>query len=129
MKIITWNVRGMRCRDRTAIIGKYLHSWKADIVLIQETHLHSLSGEISRSFDRFAFDGHVMIPSVGRGGGHLILWRLGAFDLIDSVIGRHSITVLLKRLSDNLVFLVSAVYGPKHISDQELMWIELQDAR
>mgnify|MGYP003565974201 CR=1 FL=1 len=44
MRVLTWNVRGLRNKVRRASLIRYLTEWEIDCALIQETHLEEESG-------------------------------------------------------------------------------------
>lgn len=43
MKIVSWNVHGLGCRLKRAVVKDILHSFRSDVGLIQETKLSLVS--------------------------------------------------------------------------------------
>ena len=49
LKILSWNIRGLNEKEKQLKVCNFLHSWKADIVCLQETKLEWVTRELVRS--------------------------------------------------------------------------------
>lgn len=42
MKLVSWNVRGLGCHIKRAVVKDFMQTYKVDIGLLQETKLNSV---------------------------------------------------------------------------------------
>jgi exonuclease III len=71
--IVSWNVRGLNDGAKRMQVRNLLHSWKADIVCLQETKLPEVSKALIRSLWRGRYVDWVCLESVGASGGIILM--------------------------------------------------------
>jgi len=74
VKIISWNVRGLNCRDKRRIINSVFQEWKADVICLQETKLEGENGEAIRQVWGSRGVKYAQLEASGTRGGILMLW-------------------------------------------------------
>ncbi len=72
--IISWNVRGLNDGSKRLQVRNLLHSWKADIVCLQETKLAGVTPALIRSLWRGKIVDWVCLDAIGASGGIILLW-------------------------------------------------------
>lgn len=129
MRVLSWNVRGLRNPERRSIISRYCLQWKPDVLFFQETLLEDVDSTKWEYFSRIQFVDFFFVPSMGRSRGQIISWRKDRFSMMDTFVGVHSASVVLRRRYYKMLFLFSTVYGPLNRSDLQQLWVDLSNAR
>lgn len=81
MKIVSWNIRGLKNKEKGSLLGKVVNNTHADMIMIQETMVNVVKRPVlNRVWPHEPFDG-IQIPSVGRSGGLIAMWKLSSFSL------------------------------------------------
>lgn len=128
MKVLSWNVRGLGSPIKKAIVKEVIRGSKADIVLLQETKLSSMSNSTikdvcgSASFDWVCRD-------VCSAGGILVFCNRRAFVIKKNWVGVFSVTARVQDLATNSTRIVSSVYGPNDKGRRVELWSELDSVR
>lgn len=129
MKVLTWNVRGLGEAMRRQTLGRYLNTWGADVVLLEETKLEDCDDSLWGQIGGTRLNGHVTLGSIGRSGGCIIGWRQDTVEILTSWTNRYSITVHARWRSDGRQYLITGVYGPLNAGCRPAFWEELQITR
>lgn len=99
------------------------------MALIKETHLDAMPSRLWNIMQGYGFKDFSMLPSSGRGGGQLIIWKEEQFKFRDASIGLFSISCLLISQAEKSPFLITTVYGPSAVAAQGRLWSETKEAR
>lgn len=79
MKIVSLNVRGLGGRVKRRELRKFVKRENLDLMCIQETKMEVISPEICSSLWDYTDFGWNYLPSIGRAGGILCVWRNKSF--------------------------------------------------
>lgn len=124
MKIVSFNVRGLGGRVKKRELKKLVNREKLDMMCIQETKLENISQRTCRAIwagDDFEW---CFLPSAGRSGGILCLWRDNSFQLRQSFIGTNFIG-LIGRWGNDFECAILFVYSPCDGAGKRRMWVEI----
>lgn len=128
LNIISLNVSGLGGADRRASAKDSYSREKADLMVLQETKLHSfgwkealeVGGKRNRSF--------VHKEAVNSSGGILIAWDKEAIEVMDSRIDSFVVSIICKSVADPFSWTLLGVYGPNLSSLNHKLWEELESA-
>ena len=123
--IISWNVRGLNDGSKRLQVRNLLHSWKADIVCLQETKLAGVTPALIRSLWRGKFVDWVCLDAIGASGGIILLWDNRAVEKVEEAVGSFSISCKFREVSSGFEWAFSSVYGPNRREERRLLWEEL----
>uniref|UniRef100_A0A803JMS9 exodeoxyribonuclease III n=1 Tax=Xenopus tropicalis TaxID=8364 RepID=A0A803JMS9_XENTR len=110
LKLVSWNVRGMNDKVKRAIILDHLKKLKADIMLLQETHL---VGQRVRSLNRSWLGPvfHAEYSTYSRGVA--ILFRKTTAPKIEKIISdRYGRYIILKITVYTKTIILANIYSP-----------------
>ena len=124
-KIITWNVRGLNEGTKRLQVRNLLHSWKADLVCLQETKLHTVNRKLIQSIWRCRHMDWLCQDSNGASGGILLMWDKRVTVKIEEAVGMHSVSCKFREVASGFEWAFSGVYGPSSGADRGRLWEEL----
>ena len=124
MKIATWNVRGLGCDKKKALIFQSLAENKPDIVCFQETKLDTICPLLAASFLPRNLRNFSFQPSLGSAGGLLTAWSNLFSATVLSSSPSH-LTTSFCSSSDNTSFSIINVYAPCDDQHRILFFDEL----
>ncbi|KAF5185023.1 hypothetical protein FRX31_025385 [Thalictrum thalictroides] len=127
-KLVTWNVRGLANDETCGAVRNLIKDVKPVIIILQET-------KISDQFDpslsllwrhpwRFEH-----IPSIGLSGGLLVAWNSDFIEVVDSLKGAFSLSLICKEIDTDFEWLLSGIYGPSKSGNRTQFFQELVDIR
>ena len=96
MKIITWNIRGSGSSEKRRIIKRLLCRVNPDLVVLQEVKKEVVDRQLIGNLWKSRFKEWLLLPSVGRAGGILVIWDVRSVRVIDSLIGEFSVSILVE---------------------------------
>ncbi|KAH1108771.1 hypothetical protein J1N35_012539 [Gossypium stocksii] len=100
MRIITWNIRGLGSAIKIEAVNRVVRLNRADVCLIQETKLESVSVELARRlWGNYYFD-FKFSTGVERFGGLLTIWDKCSFLVETNLCERRIIAVAGKWMAD-----------------------------
>jgi exonuclease III len=73
LRIISWNVRGLNCKEKRAQIRNALKMWNGEVICLQETKLEHIGRAAVRSLWGNKFADWVYLEFEGALGGILIM--------------------------------------------------------
>ena len=129
LKLLSWNVRGLNNPQKRVIAKNLLAEWKCDVVCLQETKLDSINSTGVMNLWGSPFVVWVALDANHTTGGVLSIWDRRMFEKVDCVVGRFSIFVLLKGVTNGFEWVCSEVYGPTDVSLKDALWVELNTVR
>ncbi|KAE8660741.1 hypothetical protein F3Y22_tig00116951pilonHSYRG00750 [Hibiscus syriacus] len=125
MKIISWNIRGIRKKEKSRAVATMVRNYKPGILLIQETKLEKCSQAIRRRIGGSILNSWTVVPAVGSAGGLMVLWNDKDFEVTNSHLSSRFIAVFgsFKNSCDKCVII--NVYGPSIDAEKEDFFREL----
>ena len=96
MKILTWNIRGSGSSDKRRIVKRLLCRVNPDLVVLQEVKREVADRQLIGSLWKSRFKEWLLLPSVGRAGGILIIWDVRSVRVIDSLVGEFSVSIRIE---------------------------------
>ena len=124
MKILSWNIRGSGSPTKWRAIKKVVCKLNSDLVVLQEVKRESIDRTFVASIWRSRFKEWVLLPSIGRSGGILIIWDVRSLKIKESLVGEFSVSVLVEdEVRGDWWF--TGVYGPSKKRQRKDFWDEL----
>uniref|UniRef100_A0A2N9GN59 Reverse transcriptase domain-containing protein n=1 Tax=Fagus sylvatica TaxID=28930 RepID=A0A2N9GN59_FAGSY len=111
------------------ILRNWLRKWKIDVVCLQETKLDKIDWRIIQSIWGNRFVDWVALDAVNTAGGVLLLWDKRVLELIDSAVGKFSVSCLWKGLLDGFEWVGTGLYGPTCDEIRPDFWSEVKNVR
>ena len=103
-----------------------LRNFRCDIVILQKTKMEEVNLFMAFSlWGRRSVD-WLVLPSVGRSGGIVIIWDDQALELIDSKRGTYATCGKFKSLKDDFVWGLIGVYGSNNDNLRFALFDELK---
>ena len=123
MNILVWNCRGALNPSFQSFVHNMTQTHSSAIMIITETKVNgSRAKEI---IDRLYFDGAFHANNIGYSGGLWLLWDQTQVEISILSSTEQEIHALVKDLSSNNSWLLSAIYAsPRHI-ERHLLWDNL----
>ena len=103
LKLLSWNVRGLKNPHKRDVVQSLLNEWKCDIVCFQEIKLDSTISNMVKSLWGCPIVDWVVLNAIHADGGVLLMWDRRVFVKVDYVVGRFSVSILLKGVADGYV--------------------------
>ena len=107
------------------VCKNHLKDWKCDIVCFQETKVSSTDVAFVRSLWGSPFIDLAVLDVVKTLGGVLLIWDKRVFEKLDVIAGQFFVSVLLRGVVDDFVWVCTGVYGPNDDGQQAALWDEL----
>lgn len=123
-KILSRNVKGINDVNKRLRIQSLLHSWKVDIVFLQEMKMGFINRSIILILWVCSHVGWVFLPSSGGLGGILLMWDNRVVELLEECIGHFIVACYFKNIEDGLKGAIVGVYGSNLDRDRCLLWEE-----
>ena len=90
------NLVRLEVSEDAVIIKEYLNRINPDLVMLQETKEEEMDNRRIRSLWKARFRNWVVLPSIGRAGGIIIMWDRRKTEVIDSLVGEFSVSIKIK---------------------------------
>ena len=114
MKIMSWNVRGTGSYRKRRSIKEIICKEDPDIVVLQEVKKEFVDRRFVASVWRSRFKEWLLLPSIGRSGGILMMWDTRRVKITENLIGDFSISIRIRM--DNLEeWWFSGIYGHRSL--------------
>ena len=124
MKILTWNVRGCGLYRKRRGIKEVINKEDPNLVILQEVKKSNIDRKFVASVWRSRFKEWILLPSVGRSGGILMMWDSRRVKVTDNLIGEFSVSICMKL--DNLgEWWFSGIYKPPSAASRKEFWDKL----
>ncbi|KAG2684915.1 hypothetical protein I3760_10G097900 [Carya illinoinensis] len=123
-RILSWNVREINDVNKRLRIRSLIHSWKVDIVCLQETKLCYVDKNIVRSLWGCSSVGWCYLASLGASGGVLLMWNIRVVELVEECIGNYFVGSF-KNIEDGWRWALVCVCGPNVVQERSSLWAEL----
>ena len=124
MKILSWNIRGSGSLMKKIAIKKVICKINPDLVVLQEVKRELIDRTFVASIWRSRFKEWVVLPSIDRSGGILVMWDVRTVTIKETLVGDFSVSVLVgdETRGD---WWFSGVYGPTKRRKRKDFWDEL----
>ncbi|XXG42120.1 hypothetical protein AAC387_Pa01g2463 [Persea americana] len=129
MKAISWNVQGLGNSVKWAVLKEVIRTFKADLLLLQQTKLSSMSQSIIRDLWGNSKCLLVSLDAVGTSRGILLCWNSRLYIMKDHFIGTFSVSVVLEDRANGSSWTASSVYDPTYYRLRGSFWSELDSIR
>lgn len=126
MKILSWNVRGLRLREKNGAVRRFIRKNRAEMFLIQETKRADLCASFSREILGSQDFGFFYKSVEGSSSGQLVMWNSSLFKESIREDSR-SISVKGQLISEGVEACFTNIYGPNTEVEREAFWVELDD--
>lgn len=122
MKVVSWNVRGLRDIMRRVVIKDILRRNKVRIALIQESKIAEMNDKNVREVWGIRSVQWVALDAVGSTRGILLICDTRYVKMIDSWRGDFSVSAVIEDLENNQRWLITTVYGPNLSQRRIHLW-------
>ena len=103
LRLLSQNVRGLNYPRKREVCKNLLKEWNYDIVCFQETKVSSIDAAFVRSLWGSPFIDQAVLDAVQTLGGVLPIWDKRVIEKLDVIVGKVSISVLLRGVVDDFV--------------------------
>ena len=123
MKIISWNIQGLKKTQALQEILFLQRLHKPDIMFILETLVNSAN--IERILPKTRFQHFDYVDPVNYSGGIAVLWNND--HILASILRKdqRAIHVLVHDTGNNQNVIVSGIYAPAQVRDKDHFWSQL----
>ncbi|GMI72472.1 hypothetical protein HRI_000916500 [Hibiscus trionum] len=112
LSILSWNIRGVRRKEKIRAVRKVIKKNKPKIIFLQETKLESISAKLVKAIWNDGVVKSAFSPALGSAGGLLCLWDSNFFHVTDCIVHQRFIA-LIGNMGSNLFSCgLLNVYGP-----------------
>ncbi|RVX05174.1 hypothetical protein CK203_020059 [Vitis vinifera] len=119
-------------KDRIDVIGKGLDSdqivpiegLEKDIMEFLETKFQTLSEGLVRSLGSGRWS-NWWLRRLGSAGGILVCWDKRSLEVMETEVGRFSVSCRFRNVEDGMSWIFTGVYGPFSKEDRDCLWEEL----
>ncbi|XP_059599050.1 uncharacterized protein LOC132255193 [Vitis vinifera] len=125
LRIISWNVRGANDSSKRRVIKAVIRSQRVDLFCIQETKFQTLSEGLVRSLGSGRWSNWVALDALGSAGGILVCWDKRSLEVMETEVGRFSVSCRFRNVEDGMSWIFTGVYGPFSKEDRDCLWEEL----
>ena len=124
MKILSWNIRRSGSQTKRRAIKKLICRINPDLVVLQEVKRELIDRAFVASIWSSRFKEWVVLPTIGRSGGIVIIWDIRSVKIKESLLGDFSVSVLVDYETGGDRWF-SGVYGPSNRRFKKDFWDEL----
>ncbi|XP_028073786.1 uncharacterized protein LOC114276195 [Camellia sinensis] len=121
MKIMSWNVRGLKRPEKRSKIKVLARERKIDVLLLQETKRASVDVNFIKSLWPMEDMGFMEVDAEGSAGGLLCIWNTNVFQLIDCCSSRNFI-LLSGISSQSFPCIICNIYAPNDVLKMRKLW-------
>lgn len=129
ISIVSWNVRGINCREKRRTINSAIKDWKADVICLQETKLEGNRGEEIKQVWGNRGIKYGMLEASGTRGAILMMWDSKSWEGRVVEIGSYSFTCSFKSTVNDFSWHMTGVYAPTCNRERQEVWWELGAVR
>ncbi|RVX17539.1 hypothetical protein CK203_003885 [Vitis vinifera] len=91
----------------------------------QETKIQTLSEGLVRSLGSGRWSNWVALDALGSAGGMLVCWDKRSLEVMETEVGKFSVSYRIRNVEDGLTWIFTGVYGPFSKKDRDCLWEEL----
>ena len=125
LRLLSWNVRGANDSSKRRVIKVVIRSQRVDLFSLQETKIQTLSEGLVRSLGSGRWSNWVAMDALGYAGGMLICWYKRSLKVMETEVGKFSVSCRIRNVEDGLTWIFTSAYGPFSKKDRDCLWEEL----
>lgn len=123
MNIVIWNCRGASNPSFQSYVHNLVQMHSPAIMIITETKISGLRAK--NITDQLQFDGAIHANNIGFSGGLWVLWDSTQVEISELSSSEQEIHTLVRDLSSNSSWLMSAIYASPRYAERRLLWENL----
>ena len=125
LRILSWNVRGANGNAKRRVIRAVIRSQRVDLFCLQETKIQTLSEGVVRSLGSGMWSKWVALDAMGTAGGILVCWDKRSLEMMETEVGKFSVSCRMRNVENGMTWIFTGVYGPFPKEDRDCLWEEL----
>ncbi|RVW31016.1 LINE-1 retrotransposable element ORF2 protein [Vitis vinifera] len=125
LRLLSWNVRGANDNSKRRVIKAVIRSQRVDLFCLQETKIQTLSEGLVRSLGSGRWSNWVALDALGSAGGILVCWDKRSLEVMETEVGKFSVSCRIRNVEDGMTWIFTGVYGPFSKEDKDYLWEEL----
>ncbi|RVW35575.1 Transposon TX1 uncharacterized 149 kDa protein [Vitis vinifera] len=125
LRILSWNVRGANDSSKRRVIKAVIRSQRVDLFCLQETKIQTLSEGLVRSLGSGRWSNWAALDALGSAGGILVCWDKRSLEVMETEVGKFSVSCRIRNVEDGMTWIFTGVYGPFSKEDRDCLWEEL----
>ena len=129
LRILSWNVRGANDSAKRRVIKAVIRSQRVDLFCLQETKIQTLSEGVVRSLGSGRWANWEALDALGTAGGILVCWDKRSLEVMETEVGKFSVSCRIRNVENGMIWIFTGVYGPFTKEDRDCLWEELRAIR
>ena len=130
LRILSWNVKGVKDRDKRKLIKDVIKTQKVDLVCLWETKIQETTSGIVRSLGVGRYLEWGALNSRGAPRRVVVVfWDNRVLQLVEMEVGNYSVSCRFKNCEDGFCWIFSRVYGPTVKVEREIFFSEMRAIR
>ena len=125
LRLLSWNVRGANDSSKRRVIKAVIRSQRVDLFCLQETKIQALSEGLVRSLGSGRWSNWVALDALGSTGGIMVCWDKRSLEVMETKVGKFSVSCRIRNVEDGMTWIFTGVYGPFSKEDRDCLWEEL----
>ena len=125
LRILLWNVRRAKDRNKRKLIKDVIKTQKVDLVCLQETKIQEMTSGIVRSLGVGRCLEWGAMNSRGATRVVVVFWDNRVLQMVEMEVSKYSVSCCFKNCKDGFFWIFTGVYGPTLKLDREDFLSEL----
>ena len=125
LRLLSWNVCGANDSTKRRVIKAVIRSQRVDLFCLQETKIQTLSEGLVRSLGSGRWSNWVALDALRSAGGMLVCWDKRSLEVMETEVGKFSVSCRIRNVENGLTWIFTGVYGPFSKEDRDCLWEEL----
>ena len=123
LRLLSWNVRGANDSSKRRVIKAVIRSQRVDLFCLQE--IQTLLEGLVRSLGSGRWSNWAALDALGTAGGILVCWDKRSLEVMETEVGKFSVSCRIRNVEDGMTWIFTGVYGPFSKEDKDCLWEEL----
>jgi len=123
MKVVCWNIQGIKKRQAISELKFLIKKHLPDLVFILETMVNTTN--IQKILPQLGFDHYDFVPPLNHSGGIAVLWNNGTIHASILLKEQRAIHMLVHDTENSKNSIISGVYAPTQTKDKNAFWERL----
>ncbi|RVW66283.1 hypothetical protein CK203_066250 [Vitis vinifera] len=107
------------------VIKAVIRSQRVDLFCLQETKIETLSEGVVRSLGSGRWSNWTALDAMGTAGGILVCWDKRSLEVMETEVGKFSVSCRIRNVENGMIWIFTGVYGPFTKEDRDCLWEEL----
>ncbi|XVF57103.1 hypothetical protein PTKIN_Ptkin06aG0176800 [Pterospermum kingtungense] len=125
MKIVSWNIRGLRCAEKKKAVRRLFSNRECDTILLQESKIKEVNPRLCRWLWGNNNVSSEFVLSNGNAGGLVIGWKSEFFSLEEKMVPDRYLLLVGTLKEFSIKCGIGNVYAPSRAAETEALWEEL----